>query len=62
MPRGQIKQMREQQNAIPLPEKLPKQMLVYLHRGYVYDGRHLIGPVRKDGTRGIILWPVKNFT
>lgn len=61
MPKGSINTMRAQTNAVPLPEKLSKQMLAYLHRGYVYDGRHLIGPVRKNNTRGIILWAVKNL-
>ena len=62
MPRGYSKTLREQSHPVPLPDQLPRSFAHYLTKGYTYDGRHLIGPVRKDGTRGIILWPVKNLT
>lgn len=62
MPRGYTKKLREQEHPVPLPPVLPRSFAHYLTKGYVYDGRHLIGPVRRDGTRGIILWPVKNLT
>ena len=61
MPRGYTKKLREQEHAVPLPPVLPRSFAIYLTKGYVYDGRHLIGPVRKDNTRGIILWAVKNL-
>ena len=61
MPRGYTKTLREQEHPVPLPPVLPRSFAHYLTKGYVYDGRHLIGPVRKDNTRGIILWAVKNL-
>ena len=44
---------------IPLPDPLPVKLRRYLLRGYKYDGLHLVFQ-RKDGTRAVILWAVRN--
>lgn len=42
--------------------KVAMKLRMYMLKGYLLVGNHLIGPVRKDGKRYIILMALRNLT